>query len=475
MNRHTIIILSFLHTLIGYAQNASDIDLAYGSSFNNGYGIEAIAIQPNEKIVVCGTFKSFNDNIQNRVVRLNIDGTKDTSFNIGSGFPAQVYSISVQPDSKILIGGSFRAFNGEFQKYIVRLNPDGSKDNTFTDGSLFNDLSSSVSIKTISLQSDGKIIVGGYFKTGKIKNIVRLNPDGTKDTSFDIGNGLGLTSGNGMVNSIVVQADGKILVGGSFNILEGTNNYISNLLRLNSDGTIDNSFTLYNSNTGFDKSIETISVQRDGKILVGGKFTTFNNEPHKNLIRLNYDGTLDTSFELEGKSFDRIGGSDVQAIAIQSDGKILVGGAFTSFNGQFQPFFIRLNHNGARDSSFDIKDGFNNGVKAIAIQSDNKILIGGAFASYNSTQSNFLIRLKGENTLNIESFDKKDILIYPNPTKQKLYVSGIELNESLTIINSYGQIVKTLYFNDVNIDISDLKTGIYFLKTNSAYIKFIKN
>ncbi len=470
MRKFAIKIIFLLFPLILKAQNSADIDLSFGDNFNNGSSIEAIAIQNDGKIIVGGTFAAFNGNVQNRLIRLNTDGTKDTSFNIGSGFPAQVYSIVIQPDSKILVGGLFVTFNGVSQKYIVRLNNDGTRDTTFSNGSLFNGASSSQSIKSISLQQDGKILVGGNFSSNNINDLIRLNSNGTLDTTFNIGDGVGLTSGNAGVNSIAVQTDGKIIIGGIFNTFYSSLQYVNNLIRLNSDGSIDTSFNLYNSSTGFNNSIKTIKVQDDGKILVGGNFTTFNNISQKNLIRLNSDGTKDTSFILQGLSFN----NNVNTIAIQSDGKIIVGGNFTTYNGSLQPFLIRLLNDGTKDFSFDINNGFNNGVLATALQIDGKILVGGAFSSYNSIQSNFLIRLKGENLLNLANFEKEKIVVYPNPATDILNIKDFKENETVTIINIYGQIIKTFVLKNDKIEINDLKSGIYFLKINNSYLKFIK-
>lgn len=470
MRKSAIIIIFLISTFILKAQNSADIDLSFGANFNNGSSIEAIAIQNDGKILVGGTFTTFNGNAQNRLIRLNTDGTKDTSFNIGSGFPAQVYSIVIQPDSKILVGGLFVTFNGVSQKYIVRLNNDGTRDTTFSNGSLFNGASSSQSIKSISLQQDGKILVGGNFSSNNINDLIRLNSNGTIDTTFNIGDGVGLSSGNAAVNSIAVQTNGKIIIGGIFNTFYSSLQYVDKLIRLNSDGSIDTSFNLYNSSTGFNNSVETIKVQDDGKILVGGNFTTFNSITQKNLIRLNADGTKDTSFVLQGSAFN----NNVNTLAIQLDGKIIVGGNFTTYNGSLQPFLIRLLNDGTKDISFDINNGFNNGVLEIALQIDGKILVGGAFSSYNSIQSNFLIRLKGENLLNLSDYENEKVVIYPNPATDILYIKDFKENETATIINIYGQIIKTFVLKNDKIEVIDLKFGVYFLKINNSYLKFIK-
>ncbi|MEY3470703.1 MAG: hypothetical protein RLZZ223_53, partial [Candidatus Parcubacteria bacterium] len=135
--------------------------------------------------------------------------SRDTSFNIGTGFNNWVYSLALQSDGKILVGGDFTSYQGVGANYIIRLNSDGSRDTSFNLGTGFND-----SIASLALQSDGKILVGGWFSNyngDTVNRIVRLNSNGSIDSSFNIGTGF-----NGSVYSLALQSDGKILVGGYF-------------------------------------------------------------------------------------------------------------------------------------------------------------------------------------------------------------------------------------------------------------------
>ena len=131
----------------------------------------------------------------------------------------------------------------------------------------------------------------------------------------------------------------------------------------------------FNIGTGFDSYVYSTKIQSDGKILVGGTFTTFTGSTQNYLIRLNSNGSKDSTFDI-GSGFN----SDVNSIAIQSNGNILVGGTFTTFTGSTQNRVIRLNSDGSKDSTFNIGAGFNNDVYSIAIQSDGKILFGGFFS-----------------------------------------------------------------------------------------------
>ena len=350
------------------------------TSFNIGSGFDALVfstdIQSDGKILVGGLFNLFTGATQNFLIRLNTDGSKDTSFNIGSGFNSGVYSMAIQSDGKILVGGVFTTFSGGSQNYLIRLNSNGSKDTSFNIGSGFDS-----QVNSISIQSDGKIVVGGEFTAFNDlpqNYLIRLNSDGSKDTSFNIGTGF-----NFFVDTLEIQSDGKILVGGLFNLFTGATQ--NRLIRLNTDGSKDTSF---NIGSGFNSNVYSMAIQSDGKILVGGEFTTFTGSTQNRLIRLNSNGSKDTSFNI-GSGFNGY----VRSIKIQSDGKILTGGDFTSFSDVTQNFFTRLNSNGSRDTSFNIGSGFNTAVLSTAIQSDGKILVGGAFTTFNGESQNYFIRL----------------------------------------------------------------------------------
>jgi uncharacterized delta-60 repeat protein len=295
---------------------------AFIANIGTGFSTEVRAVksQPDGKILVGGNFRLFNGTITvERIARLNADGTLDNTFNTGTGFDASVYSVDVQPDGKILVGGFFSSFNGTITARIARLNADGALDNTFNTGTGF-----SSTVNSFDVQPDGKILVGGGFTsfngTSTVNRIARLNADGTLDNTFTTGTGF-----NSAVNSVDVQPDGKILVGGGFSSFNGTST-VNRIARLNADGTLDNTFT---TGTGFNTTVNSVDVQPDGKILVGGDFTSFNGTSTVNQIaRLNADGTLDNTFTT-GTGFN----SAVNSVDVQPDGKILVGGGFSSFNG----------------------------------------------------------------------------------------------------------------------------------------------
>ena len=206
-----------------------------------------------------------------------------------------------------------------------------------------------------------------------IESNVESNSNGDIDTSFNAS----VLGGAGYVNATVVQPDGKILIGGSFNEVNGESRHF--VARLNSDGSVDTTFAV---GAGANGIVRAIALQSDGTILIGGFFTEYNDIMLNRMTRLNTDGSLDTSFNIGKGAY-----STVETLALQPDGKILVGGTFTTFNGTARNRVTRLNPNGSVDTSFNVGIGASNTVYTFAIQSDGKILVGGSFATFNGVSS----------------------------------------------------------------------------------------
>jgi uncharacterized delta-60 repeat protein len=359
-------------------------DGSLDTNFNPGSGtndyIRSMVLQPDGKIVIAGNFTSYNGTVVNRMARINPDGSIDSSFSVGTGANAVVNSIAMQNDGKIIAGGMFFTFNG-VSTCLVRLKGDGSVDSSFTG-------TGNRPIHSIGIQADQKIIIGGYFSTfnGVATNcLVRLNPDGSADNSFNIGSGiLNYTFGkSNVVYTMYIKSDGKIFIGGDFTNVNGS--FINFIVHLNSDGSTDTSF---NSGAGANDDVHAIVVQPDGKILVGGNFTTINSVPLNRLARLNSDGSVDTTFMIGTGA-----NNEINAITLQADGKILIGGLFTSFNGTSLNRLARLNGNGTLDNTFNIGSGASVSVNAIAIQADGKIVIAGGFTTFNGATKSRITRL----------------------------------------------------------------------------------
>ena len=327
-----------------FPNEAPDKTFVTGTGFNSD--VLSLAVQTDGKVVAGGNFGAYNGvTVGYSIARLNTDGSLDTSFNsnVGTGFNNSVYSIGVQSTGSIVLGGDFSSFDNGFHNGVVRLNSDGTPDATFQT----NVGQGAGQVLTVTVQPDDKILVGGNFTTfnfNAIYYLIRLNSDGTPDTSFTTNMGSGF---NNAVFPVALNADGSMIIGGYFTMLNGlTQNYIA---KLGPDGTPDSTFNT-NVGTGFDASVFTLAIQSDGKIVVGGLFQNYNGSPASYFARLNADGTLDATFMTAvGSNFD----SQLQIVAVQPDGKIVVGGSFQNFNGIRSPYIARLNADGTFDATFD--------------------------------------------------------------------------------------------------------------------------
>ena len=368
----------------------------------NDLGVGISAIQSDGKIIIGGQFTTYNGVARSGIARINPNGALDTDFNPGDGATDPVYTCSIQGDGKIIIGGKFTFYNGNLRNNIARLNADGSIDVAFNSGTGASCSNvSEISILTTVLQSDGKIITGGEFTSydGTIINYnARLNPNGTLDTSFNSGEGANHVVVGGKAATIyttAIQGNGKIIIGGSFNSYNGITR--NNIARLNADGVLDSSF---NPGVGANCSsvgnipILTTATQPDGKIIIGGNFTSYNGIPINHIARLNVDGTLDNTFNPSTGA-----NLAVNTTAIQSDGKIIIGGNFTTYNGIVVNYIARLNTDGTLDDAFTSNGGANGGVSTIAIQSDGKIIIGGEFIFFNGNIRNNIARLNTDGSV----------------------------------------------------------------------------
>ncbi len=352
-------------------------------------GVYSLAVQPEGKVLVGGGFTSVNGVSRGNIARLNADGTLDSGFQNGlSGADSIVFSISLQNDGKVLLGGGFRMVNGVSRGNIARLNADGSLDNFFQDGLAGAERDGVFSVLG---QSDGRVLIGGLFATvnGVGRNhIARLNADGTLDGSFQ--NELAGTDGS--VASIAVQSDAKVLLGGTFASVNGV--IRRNMARLNADGTLDSGFE--NGVAGPDGTVSAIARQSDGKLLVGGRFGSVHGVSRGGIARLNANGTLDSGFD-QGISGPN---SSVYSVAAQSDGKVLLGGIFTAVNGVGRSNIARLNADGTLDETFQSGlAGANGGVYSVAVQGDGKVIIGGIFTMVNDASRSSIARLNADGTL----------------------------------------------------------------------------
>jgi uncharacterized delta-60 repeat protein len=360
INRFSNLILLFICSFSIVKAQPGSIDWSFDMDFNfaNSDQLNSIAIQEDGRIIVGGKFTIplfFRDSPQN-ILRLEKNGGFDTTFKIGTGFDDKVNFILIQPDEKILVGGDFKSFNGAKCQSIIRLNKDGSIDTSFNPPVI------DKFVAKIALQSNSKIIIGGQHL------LIRLNQDGSIDSNFKfINNNIYLY----FIAGICQQTDGKIIIGGYFP--PNSDLYTRRVLfRINEDGSLDNFDP--GKNIELIGAVRSMLIQKDGKILIGRYvISSKKNVKITNIVRFNADGSWDSTFNL-ATGFEKSIGSYkyVNSVLVQKNGKIIIGGFFDKYSEKINRNIVRLNINAGFDSSFETGTGFDNEVFCLAQQGEEK-------------------------------------------------------------------------------------------------------
>src|SRR3984957_14531691 len=243
-------------------------------------------------------------------------------------------------------------------------------------------------VNAVAIQANGEAVIGGDFdayNTTPVNYIARLQTNGLMDNSLT---GLG-TGPNNFVNAVAIDANGRMIIGGNFTSINATNAFY--IARLNYDGSIDSSFS---TGFGFNGDVYALTIDHNGNILVGGDFTSFNKTNCNHITRLLPSGEMDLSF-LPSSGIGITNGTDqdVNAIAVDSVGNIVLGGHFTRVNGTNWNHIARLLPNGSLDKTFNLGFGADGDVMALAMQPDNSIILGGAFQHFNLLSRNSIARL----------------------------------------------------------------------------------
>lgn len=368
-------------------RSGSFID-APGTPLNADGGFSAM-VRDDHKLLVWGSFSHLNGQPRTAIALLNADGTVDPGFTppflldghraIPHLPNAYIGALQVLPDGKILIAGEFARADGNPRSTLARLNADGTLDQTFGVDLKFDD-----SVDALIVQPDGKILVGGGFENINGERhafIARLNSDGTVDQTFQP-NGGPTSSWTVFVWSIALQSDGKILIGGLFEQVDGVDS--PNLARLNPDGTFDPTF-LQRSVSG---PIIELTTQTDGRIVLAGLFDTVSGQPTRKLARLNADGSIDSTFQPPQPN------AEVRDVLSLPDGRLLVNGAFTRIAGLDRRFIALLNADGTLDTTFDLGTGPDDRVGTMTLHGDGSLYLPGRLQSLNGVAAPNLARVK---------------------------------------------------------------------------------
>jgi uncharacterized delta-60 repeat protein len=357
------------------------------TSFKVGPGandvVESLVVQADQHILVGGEFTAISGCSNSFLARLNSDGSVDTSFNPAGQTDGAVSCLLQQPDRKVLVGGSFGRLLGHAQPALARLLADGSVDATFDASATFN---TNTAIFSLALQDDGRLLVGYQVLDEYASRVARVNTNGAPDPTFVCTNQI-----TGYVFALLPQSDGSVLFGGNFMGVIGSANY--SLFRLQPDGRLDDTF-----DAGLDmSSVFCLVRQPGGQILVGGLLNRTGASNSIPLLRLTSDLHWDEGFKID--ALGGVGGGgfmdpSISALLLQPDGKMVVGGFFMEVAGYWRRQIVRLTAAGHVDGCFDPGLGLggaepDGAVRALALQPDGRILIGGNFQGVDTAYGQF--------------------------------------------------------------------------------------
>lgn len=408
------------------AQIAGSLDGTFttGVASVSGGNIHCIIAQPNGSILMGGQFNFVDGQPRSGIARLQANGTVEdlASFNPGQGANGPVYCVTVQANGQILIGGEFSQVDGQSRNRIARLNGNGSLDPGF----VVNVTGGSADVRAIVVQDDGQILIAGRFTSvnGQPRaNIARLNGDGSVEsiTTFNPGTGTTGPFGIGRVFCVAVQpADGKILLGGQFTSVNAQPR--NRIARLNGNGTVEDLAT-FDPGNGADATVRAITIQGNRQILIGGSFTTVGAAPRNGIARLNENGTVEdidtfnpgsgVTEVFDGQAYP----GQVNSVAVQADGRIVLAGGFDTVGGQPCGGIARLSASGVVETPPAFNPGPGAGgsfgspsVNCVAIQTNGKILVGGDFASMSGQLRRLIARLNDDGSFEGEASFKPGVV-----------------------------------------------------------------
>lgn len=398
--------------------------------FNNT--VNALAIQPDGRILAAGAFTTVNQIGRVRIARLGEDASVDLSFDPGSGPSSTLLAVAAPSDGNVLIGGQFTSVAGQNRRYVARLNADGGSATSTAPQMVVSPaaqqvnagLSASFTVvaggspppryqwsvngnpvpggtnSTLTLPAVQPAQAGDYVVTvsnaaGSVASepvALTILPEapaaGSLDVNFNAAQGP-----NGAVRALALQPDGRVLIGGAFTTVDGQGR--SRVARLLANGSVDPSFAPL---SGTSHEVSALALLPDGRILLGGEFLTYNGAPRSRIARILADSSLDGSFA------PGLGANNaVDAVAAQGDGRVLIGGLFTSVGGETRNYVARLNEDGSLDAGFNPPGGANGRVRALLILPGGKIMIGGDFTRFAGVDRNRIARLNSDGSLD-ESF-----------------------------------------------------------------------
>ncbi|MBS0556021.1 MAG: delta-60 repeat domain-containing protein [Proteobacteria bacterium] len=358
-------------SLLTAIASAQSLDLKFARVSPN-LQVNAVAQQTDGKLLVGGSFSMIGGVLHPCLVRLNTDGTLDTTFDAQAFGGCSVNAVLIDTAGNILVGGSFSKMGGGSRTNIARLHADGTADtgfNSYADQPVW----------TFAVQGDGKVLVGGdfsYVGAAAHDRLARLDPlTGLADSAFS-------PSVSGSVRAVLPQADGHIVFGGQFGIVVGVTRF--RLARVDGNGNVDANF-----HPDPDSGVNALSSLPGGKLLVGGGFSHIGGAAHAGLALLD-----DTTGAVDATYTPYVGGG-VNVLLPMANGDVLVGGSFNGVNTPANGYLARLHADGTVDTDFHDFSRFGMidcCVNALALDG-GFLVVGGSFLKAGSFRRDFLVRL----------------------------------------------------------------------------------
>jgi uncharacterized delta-60 repeat protein len=357
--------------------------------------VNAVVPLPDGKVIIGGDIGAGIGGAAGirHIARLNADGSVDADFLTGLGFDGQVQAMARQADGKIVVAGDFTSYDGTACNRLVRLNENGTVDTAFVAA---NGAGPNAAVLALAIEATGKILVAGEFTTFNgvaVNRIVRLLESGARDAVSPV-NVDAVIDSITSIYAVVAQADGKILIGG--NLWQGSyvalpvDGFRSGLARLNANGSRDATFEVgagahASGNRYSLRVVNCLALQPDGKLMVGGQFTAWNGTAATSMVRLNTNGSVDGTFT--APAFN----SSVLSIGLQASGRMVVGGGFSS-----PSFYLtRLTAAGATDATWNPGGGIGGPVYTSVTDSDGALYLGGNFFNYGGASSRPVVKVAG--------------------------------------------------------------------------------
>ena len=433
--------------------NTGTLSTAFQPSFQTTGTVTALVQQADGKLVAGGNFSEIDGQAIQNLARFNPDGTLDATYTGGNNVPAGPTEMVVQPDERLVVLAAGT---------VQRLLPSGAVDNFFAASNLR--VSNS---RSLQLQPDGRILVGGTPRTNQDAAIVRLLPSGANDLTFTPGAGISAARFT-RVDAISLQPNGKILVAGSY-AQAGANATVVTVQRLESTGTQDAGFTgsaFAAGPTGL--GILSLAVQADGKAVVGGQFGAYAGAPRTNVARLNANGTLDASFG------PPVITGPVNKVLLQPNGRVLLGGFFTAPG--LPANLARLLTDGQADATFGATAVPSSSVRTLLVQPDGKIVLGGFFSTLSGQVSHGLARITASNVLYAAAprAVAERTAAWPVPARSTLFVAPAPTAhpQALELLDALGRTVRQQPLRPgdapAQVSVETLPAGLYLLRVRYA-------